>query len=187
MKIKIIKYKSVKSTNDTAIKRIKKNYKQPLLISSELQKKGKGTMGKKWISNKGNLFLSILFEFYPNKINFKQHAVLNAYLLKKIIEKYVTKKVYIKWPNDLLIEKKKVCGILQEVINYNNKSFLIVGIGINTCTYPKIVNCKTTSLKNYSKKKVDNDKILKDIKKNYEKYIYNIKINKFNLQKKKLK
>lgn len=107
MKIKIIKYKSVKSTNDTAIKKIKKNYKQPLLISSKLQKKGKGTMGKKWISNKGNLFLSILFEFYPNKISFKQHAVLNAYLLKKIIEKYVTKKVYIKWPNDLLIEKKK--------------------------------------------------------------------------------
>ena len=51
----------------------------------------------------------------------------------------------------------------------------------------KIVNCKTTSLKSYSKKKVDNDKILKDIKKNYEKYIYNIKINKFNLQKKILK
>ena len=187
MQIKVIKFKKVKSTNNTAIRNIKKNYKKPLLILSELQIKGKGTMGKKWISKKGNLFLSILFEFKPNRISFKQHAVLNAYLLKKIIEKYINKKVNIKWPNDLLIEKKKVCGILQEVINYDKKSFLIVGIGVNTCSYPKIANYKTTSLNDYSKKKVDNNRILKDIKKNYEIYFYNIKKYKFSLLKKFLR
>jgi BirA family biotin operon repressor/biotin-[acetyl-CoA-carboxylase] ligase len=186
MKIKIIKYKSVKSTNNTAIRRIK-YFKQPIIIYSESQKKGKGTMGKIWISKKGNLFLSILFEFNPAKVSFKQHAVLNAYLVRKILQKYVIKRIKIKWPNDLLIEKKKVCGILQEVINYKNKNFLIVGIGVNTCTFPKIVNYKISSLKDYSNKKVNNDKILKDIKKIYEKFIYDIKKYNFFRIKKSLK
>ena len=97
------------------------------------------------------------------------------------------KRIKIKWPNDLLIEKKKVCGILQEVINYKNKNFLIVGIGVNTCTFPKIVNYKISSLKDYSNKKVNNDKILKDIKKIYEKFIYDIKKYNFFRIKKSLK
>ena len=115
MKIKVIKFKSVKSTNNTAIRKIKE-FKKPILIYSKSQKKGKGTMGKIWISQKGNLFLSILFEFNPVKISFKQHAILNAYLIKNILQKYVIKKVIIKWPNDLLIEKKKGFGILKKVL-----------------------------------------------------------------------
>ena len=186
MKIKVIKFKSVKSTNNTAIRKIKE-FKKPILIYSKSQKKGKGTMGKIWISQKGNLFLSILFEFNPVKISFKQHAILNAYLIKNILQKYVIKKVIIKWPNDLLIEKKKVCGILQEVIKYKKKNYLIVGIGINSCTFPNILNFKTSSLKDYSNKKVDNDKILQDIKKIYEKFIYDIKKYKFFIIKKNLK
>ena len=67
MKIKLIKFKSVKSTNDIAIKLIKKNKTQPTLISSEKQTKGRGTMGKKWISQKGNLFISIFFEINQKK------------------------------------------------------------------------------------------------------------------------
>ena len=61
MKIKLLKFKKVKSTNDVAIKLIKKDLLKPTLILSEQQTKGRGTMGKKWISSKGNLFLSILF------------------------------------------------------------------------------------------------------------------------------
>ena len=70
MKIKLIKFKSVRSTNDTAIKLIKKNLIIPILIFTENQTKGRGTMGKKWISIKGNLFLSILF-----KINLKKNLI----------------------------------------------------------------------------------------------------------------
>ena len=77
MKIKLIKFKSVKSTNDIAIKLIKKKKTQPTLISSEKQTKGRGTMGKKWISQKGNLFISIFFEIDQKRINFKQFAILS--------------------------------------------------------------------------------------------------------------
>ena len=83
MKIKIKKYKKVKSTNDIAIKLIKKNYSEPTLIISEKQTKGRGRVGKKWISKKGIFFISLFFKFNQRKINFKQFAILNAFLLKK--------------------------------------------------------------------------------------------------------
>ena len=63
MKIKIKNYKKVKSTNDIALKLIKKNISEPTLITSEKQTNGRGRVGKKWISNKGNLFMSLYFRF----------------------------------------------------------------------------------------------------------------------------
>ena len=61
MKIKSLKFKSVNSTNDIAIDLIKRNKFKPTLISAKQQIKGRGTMGKKWVSKKGNLFISIFF------------------------------------------------------------------------------------------------------------------------------
>ena len=116
MKIKSLKFKSVNSTNDIALDLIKRNKFKPTLISADQQIKGRGTMGKKWVSKKGNLYLTIYFEINQKKINFKHYAVLNAYLLKYIIKKNYSDQVQIKWPNDLLIKKKKICGILQEVL-----------------------------------------------------------------------
>ena len=52
---------------------------------SERQTGGRGRIGKKWISKKGNLFITIFFKLNQKKINFKQFAVLNAFLIKKII------------------------------------------------------------------------------------------------------
>ena len=69
MKIKSLKFKSVNSTNDIALDLIKKNKFKPTLISAEQQIKGRGTMGKKWVSKKGNLYLTIYFEIDQKKIN----------------------------------------------------------------------------------------------------------------------
>ena len=187
MKIKIIKFKSVKSTNDVAHTLIKKNIVKPTLITTEYQTKGRGTMGKKWISLKGNLFLTIFFVINNMKINYKQFAFLNTFLIRNILSKYVFKKINIKWPNDLLIERKKICGILQEITQYKEKRFLIIGVGINTYTCPKTNNFKTSSLQKFTKKKIDNKKILIDIKKKYEKLIFDIEKYKFSYLKKKLK
>ena len=81
------------------------------------------------------------------KINFKQFSVLNAYLLKKLISRKVNKKIKIKWPNDLLFNNHKFCGILQETIKYDKFEFLIVGIGLNTNIAPKNKDFKSTCLK----------------------------------------
>ena len=171
MKIKIKKYKKVKSTNDIALKLIKKNISEPTLITCEKQTKGRGRTGKKWISRKGNLFLSLFFKFDQTKINFKQFAVLNAFLIKKIISKTISKKIKIKWPNDLLFNNQKFCGILQEVIRFNNIEYLIVGIGINTNIDPRNKSFESTSLKNILNKRISNKKILRKIIITYEKFL----------------
>tara|TARA_B100001559_G_scaffold305850_1_gene296514 strand:+ start:378 stop:944 length:567 start_codon:yes stop_codon:yes gene_type:complete len=186
MKIKLIKFKSVKSTNDIAIKLIRKEKVQPTLIFSEIQTKGRGTMGKKWISQKGNLFISIFFEIDQKRINFKQFAILNAFLLRKLLSKFISKKIKIKWPNDLLYKKEKISGILQEVITYNQKNYLIVGIGVNTNIVPKNKSFSSTSLKNIIDRKIDNKKILKIIKNNYEKFLIEIKKLSYKKLKKKM-
>ena len=171
MKIKIKNYKKVKSTNDVAMKLIKRNILEPTLITTEKQTNGRGRIGKKWISLKGNLFITLFFEFDNKKINFKQFAVLNAFLLKKVISKIISKKIRIKWPNDLLFNKLKFCGILQEVIKFDNFDYLIVGIGLNTNTVPQNKSFKSTCLKNILNKKIDNQKILKKIVIAYEKFL----------------
>ncbi len=186
MKIRLLKYKKVSSTNNIAINLIKRNRIRPTIVLSKAQMKGRGTRGKKWISKKGNLFITIFFEINQKKIDFKQYAIMNAFILKNIISKYVNKKVTIKWPNDLLIEKMKVCGILQEIVNHDNKIYLIVGIGINTCSTPNINSVKATSLREFAKKKITNQKILKDIKSIYQKLIKYHTILKFSVLKKKL-
>ena len=68
MKIKLKKYKKVKSTNDIALKLIKKNNSYPMLVMSKEQTNGRGRMGKRWISQKGNLFISSFFKYRSNMI-----------------------------------------------------------------------------------------------------------------------
>ena len=174
MKLKIVKFKSVKSTNDEAIKLIRSN-KCPLgLVLADYQIKGRGTMGKKWISYKGNIFISIFFKVNLIKIQIEHYLIINAKIIKKILNEYTKKIIKIKNPNDLLIDKKKICGILQEVIEHKKKKYLITGIGINTKISPSNKDFKCTSLKINSSKKISNKIIIDKIKKNYDKLIYDI-------------
>jgi BirA family transcriptional regulator, biotin operon repressor / biotin---[acetyl-CoA-carboxylase] ligase len=175
MKIKLLKFKSVKSTNNVALRLIKKKKLLPTIIFSKKQTHGRGTMGKKWISKQGNLFLSIYFEFNQKKINFKHYAILNAYILKRIISKEIFKEIKIKWPNDLLFKKRKICGVLQEVVNYKDKKILIVGIGINTNCDPQNKGFSSTSLKDIINKNINNKRVLNKIKNTYEKFLTQVK------------
>ena len=179
MKLKSLKFEIVKSTNDIAHKLIKKKKIRPTIIVSEKQTKGRGTMGKKWISKKGNLFLTIFFDMSKKNVDFEEFAVLNAYLLKSILVKKFSNKIKIKWPNDLLFEGKKICGILQETVIYAEKKFLIIGIGINTNLKPKNSSFLSTSLKHITKKNIDNKKLFIMIKKNYEKFLLKTNQNTF--------
>ena len=171
MKIKIKKYKKVKSTNDVAMKLIKRNFLEPTLITTEKQTNGRGRIGKKWISLKGNLFISLFFKFDQKKINFKQFAILNAFLLRKVLSKTIPNKIKIKCPNDLLVNQRKFCGILQEVIRFNDFDYLIVGIGLNTNIAPQNKSFYSTSLKNILNIKINNQKILKSIIIAYERFL----------------
>ena len=141
---KIFNFKKVNSTNDIAIKKVKKGFTRGL-VQAEFQKKGRGQRGKKWISYKGNLFITIFFKI-NKKTSLKNITFKNCNKIKKVISKLIKKKLIIMKPNDLLLNNKKICGILQETVVNNNSLFLIAGIGINLIKSPKIINYPTTNI-----------------------------------------
>ena len=168
MKFKVFRFKKVKSTNNTAIRIIRNSKLENGMIISELQSDGRGQYGRRWISEKGNLFVSLFYIQNNLYLTLKQLTKINSFLVKKLLAKYYKKKISFKKPNDLLIKKKKICGILQETIDKLDKKYLIVGIGINLIKSPSINNYPTTNLYDLIKKKISKKKVEMDLKQIFE-------------------
>ena len=180
MKFKKFKFKKVKSTNTTAIRIIKKTNCKYGMVISEIQTKGKGQYGRKWISYKGNLFVTFFHELNKIKLSISTITKLNCLLIKKLISNYTRKEIFYKKPNDLLIKKRKICGILQEIIFFSNKKYIITGIGININKSPYIKNCPTINLNEISNKHIKISEIEKSLKQIFESNLlkmYNSKTN----------
>ena len=187
MKFKIFKFKSVTSTNDVALNLIQKEKKTIGCVYADMQTKGRGTHGKKWISDKGNLFGSLFFPLENNYPAFNEFSIINPVILSGVIENYCKKKnISFKWPNDVLVNRKKICGILQELITSNNKKFLIIGIGINIVSHPNINNeYQATNILLETKKKLKIKEIIDLIISSYEKFFIDLHLyNYANLKKK---
>ena len=170
MKLKKYLYKKVESTNKVAIRLIKQGNQRGIILTDQ-QTKGKGQGKNRWISMKGNLFISIFFEI-SKKISLTAIIDSNLKIIKKVINKKVNSLIQIKKPNDILINDKKVCGILQEIIFREGRKYLIVGIGINVSSSPRINNYLTTSLNDYSNKEINRINLFKEIKFLYEKNLH---------------
>ena len=167
MNLKKYSYKKVESTNNVALRLIKQGNRKGIILTDQ-QTKGKGQGKNKWISLKGNLFLSVFFEI-SKKISISKIINLNLKIIKKVIYKKVNLLIQIKKPNDILIDEKKVCGVLQEIMFKDERKFLIVGIGMNISRSPKINNYPTTFLNNHSKKKYNRLQLFQEFKLLYEK------------------
>ena len=90
MVLKKFKYKQVSSTNDIAMQKIRQGYNAGIIISDK-QTRGRGQHGKKWISNKGNLFFSVFF-IINKKIQISRLVINNLRIVKKnIIQAYKIK------------------------------------------------------------------------------------------------
>jgi BirA family transcriptional regulator, biotin operon repressor / biotin---[acetyl-CoA-carboxylase] ligase len=171
MKLKKFNFKNIISTNDSAIRFIKTtNYKTGIIIA-EKQKKGRGQYGKKWTSYKGNLFVSIFFPINDIKLSLQKLTKVNCILVKKLLSNFYKGKITIKNPNDLLINGKKISGILQETIIKSGIKFIIVGIGVNLVKSPTLKNYHTTNFFNLIDRKISNDTAVLKLKKIYEKFI----------------
>ena len=171
MNLKKFNFKTIKSTNDLAAKIIKNTDTKTGIVIAEKQKRGRGQYGKKWVSYKGNLFVSIFFPINNIKLSLKNLTKLNCLLVKKLVSEFYKGKILIKKPNDLLINKKKISGILQETLLKSDKIFIIVGIGINLNKSPDIKNYPTTNLFSLTNEKINTNNAVLRLKKIYEKYI----------------
>ena len=180
MKFEIFNFKKVTSTNDIAINFIKEK-KISGCICAEEQSNGRGRHGKKWISVNGNIFTSLFFPLKKNYPKFSEFSIINPILISDIIKFFCNKKsINLKFPNDIMIDNKKICGLLQELITLNNKQFLIIGIGINLISSPDLQNdYKTTNILSETKKKVDKKEMINLIVSSYEDFFKNIKSYKY--------
>ncbi len=176
MKIETFKFKSVTSTNDVAINLIKEKKKKIGCIYADIQTRGRGTRGRKWVSAHGNLFGSIFFPLRKNYPPFNEFSIINSVIISSVIEHFCEKKkISFKWPNDVFLNGKKICGILQELITLNSKKFLIIGIGVNVISNPNINNkYQATNILLETRKKPSIKKIINLIILSYEKFFFNL-------------
>ena len=176
MKFEIFKYKNVTNTNDVAIDLIKEGKKEIGCVCANIQTKGRGTHGKKWISSEGNLFGSIFFPLEINYPPFNEFSIINPVIISDVIMIFCEKKkISFKWPNDLFINGKKICGVLQELVTSNAKKFLIIGIGLNVVSCPNInTEYQATNILLETKRKPSVGELIKLIIFSYEKFFINI-------------
>jgi len=119
------------------------------MIADE-QTTGIGRRGNQWISPKGNIYLSFLFNY---NLSIKDHFLFTAVTANsicKFLNYYVNESINIKWPNDINIYESKIAGIMTEIIEQNNKKYVIIGTGINILNSPKINDYKTCCLKEFN-------------------------------------
>ena len=179
MKFKKFKFKKVRSTNNTAIRIIKKTNCKYGMVISESQTNGKGQYGRKWISYKGNLFVTVFLCIQNTKFSILNFTKFNCKIVKSILSNYTKDKITIKPPNDILIKNKKICGILQERMSINDNEFILIGIGVNLIKSPIIKKYPTTNLYELTKKKININRFYKDIKLSYELFLNKfLKLNK---------
>ena len=163
MIIKKFNYGRVNSTNDLALKLIKTTRYKSGFITANSQAKGRGRHGNIWISKKGNLFVTIFFSLKSIDYSITKLSTINLNIIKKLLSMYTKEKIFIKKPNDIMINKKKICGILQEIISKNGKDYFIVGIGLNVNNKPKINKYPTACLREIINKKIKIKDISNDL------------------------
>ena len=140
--LKWLDYNELESTNDEALRL--SETEDNLIVTSKVQTKGKGRLGRKWESFDGNLFMSILMSWNINESNALVFIVSAS--LQQTVKKILPQaNVKIKWPNDVLVNDKKISGILIEA---GEQGKVVIGIGVNIKKSPKSENIiyPTTSL-----------------------------------------
>ncbi|MGH8015941.1 MAG: biotin--[acetyl-CoA-carboxylase] ligase [Candidatus Zixiibacteriota bacterium] len=165
----------VKSTNDIANELAEKGAVEGTIVTAEKQTLGKGRLGRSWHSpEKMGIYVSIVLrpKFPPEKA--PGLSIMSALAVAETVVERGVKKVQIKWPNDVLINGRKVAGVLTELSAEKNKiNHVIVGIGINVkqteSDFPANIRNNATSVERESKKELKRVELLKMLLQVFEK------------------
>ncbi len=188
--LEIIILESIDSTNNEAKKNLtyKLNKKEFIAILAEKQTSGRGRGKNKWVSPKGkNIYLSLGFNSTLKLLELEALSLSVAVVISKKLNELTNKKIYIKWPNDLFIEEKKVGGILIESISQKNKTIkVVIGVGINISmskTEGEEIDQKWESLEAFLIKDINRNNILGSILETLIKLINNYETRGFRFYK----
>ena len=149
---KLISFDKIPSTQTYALDLIASGRAlDHVAVMAEAQSAGRGRYKRKWVSHHGNLYVSFIYEIEERdpKLSYMVAVAIAETLISFGI------KPTIKWPNDILIDNKKVSGTLTEY----SGNYVVVGIGINIKSNPTVQDYQTTKLDNYIK--VEKSDVLK--------------------------
>jgi BirA family biotin operon repressor/biotin-[acetyl-CoA-carboxylase] ligase len=160
----IFYYEQIDSTNDEAKQLAKSLADEGIVVIAESQTKGRGRMHRKWSSPKGGLYLSVVLRPKKNLQEQAKYYLVSSVACALGIRKATGINCLIKWPNDILVNNKKVAGILTESsIKESKVDFLILGIGINVNSLPSAFRKNATSLSLLKNRQYSIIEIAKDV------------------------
>jgi biotin-[acetyl-CoA-carboxylase] ligase BirA-like protein len=166
-------FRSLTSTNDTAKQLASSGVKEGTIVLAESQLKGKGRLGRKWFSPEGGLWFSVILRPRIKPKHALKLTLLGSVATVKTLNELYEIGAEIKWPNDILINRGKVCGVLTEAsIKGRNLSFAVLGFGINANldpeVFPRHFRDSVATLKTQLGKKISREILLCELLENVE-------------------
>ena len=147
--MKIILLKSTDSTNSELKRLARVNSESGTVVCAYSQTAGKGRFGRQWNSDTGGLYFSFILRADLPPSDIASITLAAGYAVCLAIRNYTGLDAKIKWPNDVIIENRKVCGILTEMAAQSDRmDYIIVGTGINlnNAAFPEEIRQKATSV-----------------------------------------
>lgn len=132
---RILYYPELKSTMDETARLADKGAEEGAVVIAECQSAGRGRQGRSWISQPGNLLFSVLFR--PDMVQLPFISIIGGVAAARAVRKTTGLNPRVKWPNDLMLEGRKVAGILAEsAVVGDSVCYAVLGIGINIALNP---------------------------------------------------
>lgn len=160
----ILSYDSVDSTNAIARKIAEEGKEEGTVVFAKMQKRGKGRLDREWFSPKGGLWLSIILRPDIKPSEATRLTLMAGVAVARTLRSLYNLDAKIKWPNDVLINGKKVCGILTEARSLDNRmDYVILGIGINANFDLKDLSEEIRNLSTTLRDEIGKDLVLKKL------------------------
>lgn len=162
----IKQYDSIDSTSTEAKRLLQQGYGHGVVVTAETQTAGKGRLGRAWDSAKGTgIWFSVVFEPKVELQQVSLYSFAAAVAVAEAVCNVTGLTAQVKWPNDVLVKGKKVCGILLELVAERNQPVrVIIGIGINANQkqdeFPQEVQAKAASLAMMTGREIDRRQML---------------------------
>lgn len=146
----VLYFDTIDSTNTKAQELAEKGYQSGTLVVADKQESGKGRRGRSWVSPSGTgIFMTLMIKPDINPNNASMLTLVAALAVAKAITSVTGEEAMIKWPNDIVVNGKKVCGILTEMnAQFDYINHIVVGIGINVHneSFPEEISQMASSL-----------------------------------------
>ena len=146
----VLYFDTIDSTNTKAQELAEKGYPSGTLVVADKQESGKGRRGRSWVSPSGTgIFMTLMIKPDINPNNASMLTLVASLAVAKAITSVTGEEALIKWPNDIVINGKKVCGILTEMnAQFDYINHIVVGIGINVHneSFPEEISQMASSL-----------------------------------------